>query len=238
MPQTLSILATACALVLAGQNDADSLYQARQDLTAARRAAAIWAQTADVEYASAWKLSRVDYWIGTHSAALARDSLREGISASETAVRLDSARPEGHFWLAANLSAVAQSSGPFEALKYIGRVRHELETAIAIDWSWEEGSAEAALGQWYLDVPRLLGGSRSRAQHLLDHVLSRFPENKTALVTKARERLASGHPEEARDLLHRVIERPGNPLWAPEDRELERQAAEQLNALSGTGRAR
>lgn len=231
------LLAALCALVGAGQDDPEALYRQREDLSAARRAATIWAAKADFEYDAAWKLSRISYWLGTHAPDPAA-ALERGVRAAEAATRLASDRPEGHFWLAANLGALAEASGPIEGVKSRGRIKRELERAVAIDPVWEEGSAEAALGQWYLEVPRVLGGSRSKAKDHLDHVLRLFPQNKTALTLLAQERVEAGHPDEARALLQRVLDAPGNPAWAPEDRELRRQAIDRLRALPDAGRRR
>src|SRR3954470_7617722 len=91
---------------------ADELYRRREDLASAARAAALWAETAATDYDSAWKLARAHYWIGTHAPeSERRAALERGVSAGEMAVGLQPARPEGHFWLAANMGVLAQSFG-------------------------------------------------------------------------------------------------------------------------------
>jgi hypothetical protein len=116
-------------------------------------------------------------------------------------------------------------------LKYRSRVKSELERAMAIAPSWAEASAETALGQWYVKVPRLFGGSRAKAEERFRHVLDRFPQSKNALSFLADLLMAQGRMAEGRALLQRVIDTPIEPAWAPEDRDLKHKAAERLRAL-------
>src|SRR5260221_6900332 len=159
---------------------ADQLYRHRDDLSSARRAADLWAAAAATGFESAWKLSRVSYWLGTQSpASERRAALERGVRAGEAAVRLGPDRPEGHFWLAANMGELAES-GAMQGLKYRGRIRDELERARAIAPGWQGGSAEAALGQWYFEVPGMLGGSHKKAEEPLRRALTYDPENREA----------------------------------------------------------
>src|SRR5207244_2201475 len=104
---------------------------------------------------------------------------------------------EGHFWLAANMGALAESFGLMQALKYRGRIKDELERVNAIDPAWQGGLAEAALGQWYLDVPRLFGGSVAKAEQHLRHALALDPDDELALATLAELLVESGRGSEA-----------------------------------------
>ena len=52
--------------------------------------------------------------------------LERGIAAGRTAVALEPNRPEGHFWIAANMGALAESFGLRQGLKYRGEIRDEL----------------------------------------------------------------------------------------------------------------
>jgi hypothetical protein len=216
----------------AGKDDPEELYRAREDHASAIRAAALWAALAASDFEAAWKLSRVSYWIGTHAPeAERRAALERGVSAGESAVRLRPDRPEGHFWLAADMGALAESFGIVLGLKYRSRIREELERVKAIDPSWQEDSADSALGQWYFEVPRLLGGSRGKAEDHLRRVLERFPQSMTALSFLADVLAAEGRTREARTLLERVIAIPLDPDWGPEGRDFQRKAAGRLKTL-------
>src|SRR5690242_2791382 len=95
--------------------DADALYAARANLASARQAADLWA--ADLardprDFAAAWKLARADYWIGGHvPASESRAVYEHGIDAGKKAIAIQPDRPEGHFWVAANMGAMAESFG-------------------------------------------------------------------------------------------------------------------------------
>jgi tetratricopeptide (TPR) repeat protein len=235
---TLGLLLTVASAVGRGDtDDPDELSRQREDFASAQRAAALWAAKATTDFDAAWKLARASYWIGTQGPeAERRAALERGVGAGETAARLGPSRPEGHFWLAADMGALAQSFGLGQGLKYRSRVKSELERAIAIDPLWAEASAESALGQWYFTVPRLFGGSRAKAEDHFRRVLARFPNSKNALSFLADVLIADGRTREARTLLQRLIAVPIEPDWAPEDRDLQRKAAERLQTLGASGR--
>jgi hypothetical protein len=215
-----------------GATDADTLYRHREDLTSAKRAADLWAAGATREFEFAWKLARVSYWIGTRGAELeGRRALEGGIEAGESAVRLGPGRPEGHFWLAANMGALAESFGVMQGLKYRGKIKTELERVLAIDPAWQGGSAEAALGQWYFEVPRLLGGSRTKAEEHLRRALAYDTESRLALSSLAEVLIAEGRRDEAGSLLRRLLDAALDPEWIPEDLEYKRKAASRLTTL-------
>src|SRR5512135_1258184 len=105
-----------------GAQVADALYADRANVASARKAAELWA--ADLannprNFAAAWKLARADYWIGGHVASAdARSVYENGIAAGRTAAAVEPNRPEGHFWIAANMGAMAESFGLRQGLKY------------------------------------------------------------------------------------------------------------------------
>jgi tetratricopeptide (TPR) repeat protein len=214
--------------------DPDELYRQREHLASAARAADVWAERSSTDVVAAWKLARACYWLGTHlSEETRRGALERGVNAGETAIRLANDRPEGHFWLAANMGRLAESYGLVQALKYRGRIRDELERVLAIDSAWEGGSADAALGQWYATVPRLFGGSRLKAEQHLRRALEHDANNTSALSFLGEMLAAEGKTDEARALLRRVIDAPFDAEWAPEDRELKERSAALLKKLGG-----
>jgi hypothetical protein len=211
---------------------AEDLYRHRDDIPSAKRAAAIWAAQASSAYEPAWKLARISYWIGTNAPANERRAaLDQGEKAGETAVRLAPGKPEGHFWLAANMGELAENFGVMQELKYRGRIRDELQRVIAIQPDWQDASAECGLGQWYYEVPGWLGGSRKKGKDLLEHALAAHPQSKTALSFMADIMIAEGKKTEARGLLQRVLESPLDPDWTPEDLDLQKKAAALLKTL-------
>ena len=101
--------------------DPDRLYGDREHLQSAMDAAAIWEsrlKSNPKDFESAWKLSRACYWLGGHAAEDARRTQYErGIEAGRQASVLQSNQPEGYFWMAANMGAMAESFGLRQGIK-------------------------------------------------------------------------------------------------------------------------
>lgn len=227
------LVITACAARARAQDDPDALYRQREDLASAERAATILAASDASDYDAAWKLARVSRWIGTHAPGdEQRAALEGGIAAGEAAIRLAPDRPEGHFWLAADMGELAERSGIITGIKLVGRVNRELQRAIALAPLWQQGSAETALGQWYSRVPRLFGGSRSKGQAYLTHVLDAFPDNVMAVAFLAQLLQDDHRPAEARAMWERVLATPIDPDWAPEAHDFHRKATARLASLA------
>src|SRR3954471_5404441 len=231
----------ALLILLAGSplfaQDPDELYRQREDLSSAKRAAELWSANAATDFEAAWKLARAAYWIGGHAPeSERRAALERGVVAGETAARLSPERPEGHYWLAANMGALAESFGMSQGMKYRSRIKAELERTAEIDAAWEQASAMTALGRWYYLVPRLFGGSRSKADEHFRRALDQFPNSVTALLFLSESLTAQKKTDEARTLLQRIADAPIEEKWAPEVREYKRKAADRLQALTPAGR--
>src|SRR6266851_3503164 len=153
---------------VAAAQSPDTLYADRANIASARRAADMWGAmlTGDLRnFEAAWKLARADYWLGGHAPERERRAfLERGIEAGRKAVAVQPNRPEGHFWIAANMGALAESFGLRQGLKYRGDIKNELETVLRLDPAFQQGSADRALGRWYFKVPGLFGGSSKEAE--------------------------------------------------------------------------
>jgi tetratricopeptide (TPR) repeat protein len=237
----LAVLLAAAVAPLRGSqlsdpgDNPDRLYAARADIASARRAADLWAaalQRNPRDLDAAWKVARAAYWLGGHAPAAERKKfLEQGIAAGRAAVAIEPGRPDGHFWLAANLGAFAESQGLRAGLKLRKPIKDELETVLRIDPSFLQGSADRALGRWYFKVPALFGGSRTRAEAHLRASLKYNPAS-TASHFFLAELLLDQHREaEARAELQQVLDAPVDPDWVPEDRDFKQQAAELLGRL-------
>lgn len=217
-----------------GAVDPETLYRQRDEAGRAAEAADIWAARAagGTDFEASWKLARACYWIGTQGPeAGRRAALERGLAAGDQAARLDPARPEGHFWQAATMGALAESFGAMQGLKYRGRIKSALERVLAIDPAWQQGSADRALGWWYHRVPRLFGGSKARAESHLRQALTYNDRSTATLYFLGELLLARDKPVDARDMLQRVIDAPLDPEWTPEDRDFKKKAAARLATL-------
>ena len=215
--------------------DPDALYARRDDLASARQAAAIWEarlKQNPKDFESAWKLARALYWLGGHASEAERKALLErGIAAGRTAVSLEPNRPEGHFWIAANMGALAESFGMRQGLKYRGDIRDEMLMVLKLDPAFQKGSADRALGRWYYKVPGLFGGSRKKSEEHLRKSLTYDANSTVSHYFLAETLIADGRKDEARAELQKVIDVPFDPDWAPEDREFKQKAQRLLATL-------
>jgi tetratricopeptide (TPR) repeat protein len=242
MAPLLSVPAGAVTLTPApavqdpGGADPDALYARREELDSARKAEAIWEarlRANPKDFESAWKLARVRYWLGGHAPEAERKTLLEmGIEAGRAAIAARADRPEGHFWMAANMGSLAESFGLRQGLKYRRPIKEALETALGIDPAFQQGSPDRALGRWYLKVPGLFGGSDRKAEEHLRRSLTYNPNSTASRFFLAEALLEMDRDDEARAELQKVLDLPIDPDWAPEDRDFKRKAAALLASLS------
>jgi hypothetical protein len=235
-PLVLSaLLGVASSFSQTDGKDPDLLYAGREQLANARQAADIWearltANSRDFE--SAWKLARACYWLGGHVPADdQRQQYERGITAATRATELEPKRPEGHFWMAADMGAMAESFGLRAGIRYRGPIKKALETVLQLDASYQKGSADRALGRWYFRVPRLFGGSRDKAVEHLKRSLTYAPQNTATHFFLAETYLDMERSDEARREAQLVLDAPFDPEWTPEDREFKQKAKALLEKI-------
>src|SRR3954471_336031 len=185
--------------------EADRLYADRANLSSARQAVDIWsaAIAADPrDFDAAWKLARAEYWLGGHGPDVERrKELERGIEAGRKAAATQPTRPEGHFWIAANMGALAESFGLRQGIKYRKPIKEALETVLRLDPGFQQGSADRALGRWYFKVPGLFGGSNKEAEAHLRRALTYNRSNTVTHYFLAEVLLDEGRKDEARSVL-------------------------------------
>jgi len=208
--------------------DPDALYAERETPGRAREAARLWQAALNDDardFAAAWKLARASYWLGTQGPQdTRRADLDVGIAAARTAIAARPQAPEGHFWLAANMGALAESFGLRQGLRYRGDIKQALERVLALDPTFQQGSADRALGRWYHKVPWLFGGSHDKAEQHLKRALTYNPDSTATLFFLAELYLDDDRDDDARRMLQRVLAAPLDPAWAPEDRRFKARA--------------
>ena len=214
---------------------ADALYADRQNVESARRAETLWAQRLQQnarDFEAAWKLARARYWLGGHTPQRERKALLEsGIAAGRAAVAAEPNRPEGHFWIAANMGALAESFGLRQGLKYRGEIKSELEAVLRLDAAYQHGSADRALGRWYFKVPGLFCGSKKKSEEHLRKSLTYSVNSTASRFFLAETLLDMDRKPEAIAELQRVLDAAVDPDWAPEDREFKDKAQRLLATL-------
>jgi tetratricopeptide (TPR) repeat protein len=227
----------AVLLATAQAPDPDALYRQRDNPASATQAAEIWASRLAAnpnEFESAWKLARARYWLGTNGLPppQRKAALESGIESARKAIALQANRPEGHFWVAANMGALAESYGLRQGVKYRGAIRDELETTLKIDPAFLQGSADRAIGRWYYKVPGLFGGNKKKSEEHLRKALAYNPNSVITRLFLAETLIESDRPAEARKELEAALAAPEDPEWAPEDRRFKEQARSLLQRLA------
>jgi hypothetical protein len=207
----------------------------REDLPDALAAAAFWAQRLakdEADFEAAWKLARACYWLGGHvPEAERRARFEQGIEAARRAAAAQPNRPDGHFWMAANMGGMAEGFGLRAGLRYRGPIKASLEKALTIDAAYQDGSADRALGRWYARVPRLFGGSNAKAVEHLQRSLKYSPTSIPSHLFLAEVYLDMNRRDDARRELEAVVAAPFHPDWIPEEREFKKQAEAHLRRL-------
>jgi tetratricopeptide (TPR) repeat protein len=233
-----SCLISSCIVLFyisaAAAQSADALYADRANLASARKAADLWAAAAKgpADFDAAWKLSRADYWLGGHAPQDERRGfLEQGIAAGQAAITLQPTRPEGYFWMAASMGALAESFGLRAGIKYRKPIKDALETTLRLDPGFQQGSADRALGRWYSEVPRLFGGDRKQAEAHLRAALTYNPGSTVTHFFLAQLFEEDGRTADARREYQTVIDSPLDPEWAPEDRDFKAKAADAIKKL-------
>jgi uncharacterized membrane protein len=232
---TLLLRAMPMTVVAAQSPDPDALYRLRDNVASAQQAEAIWADRLakdPKDFESAWKLARARYWLGGHAGEKNRKTyLESGIAAGRAAIGIAPNKPEGHFWVAANMGALAESFGMRQGLKYRGDIKDELETVLRLDPAYQQGSADRALGRWYFKVPGLFGGSDKKSEEHLRKSLTYNPNSSASLYFLAETLIDLGKKPEARATLEKLLAAPVDPDWAPEDRDFKNQGRRLLEKL-------
>ncbi len=217
-------------------DDPDALYKDRENLASAQKAVAIWAARLSANaknFESAYKLAQARYWLGTNGLPEPerKAALEAGIAAARTAIAINPGRPEGHFWLAANMGALAESFGMRQGIRYRGQIKDALLTTLKLDPAFLDGSADRALGRWYFKVPGLFGGSNKQSEMHLRKSLTYNPNSIISHIFLAETLADMGRKDEARKEAQAAIDAPLDPIWTPEDRRFKETAKRLLREL-------
>ena len=220
--------------------EADQLYSQREDLSKVRLSVAELRQARIADYGNyeaAWKLARASYYLGAHTTdERERDeAFREGSDVGKIAVQLDSGKPEGHFWLGANYGGAAEHS-TLAGLSTVEDIRREMEAVLKIDEQFQGGSAHLALGQLYLQAPRLLGGDYQKAIEHLEKGLKSGSNNAMIRLRLAEAYSDTNRDAEARKQIEVILKMTPDPNYIPEYKEAVDMAKKLLEKIDRTGR--
>lgn len=229
--------AVAQGTAAAAVADPDSLYLERARAPSALAAEQIWATrvTADGgDFEAAWKLARARYWLGTNGPGtgdVKKRWLESGIAAGRLAMTARPNAVEGHFWMAANMGALADAHGLRQGIKYRTPIKTALEAALKAQPSYLDGSPDRALGRWYYKVPGLFGGDLKKSEGHLRKALTYKADSVLSLLFLAETLLELDRRTEARATLQALLDAPADPDWLPEDTRFKAQARQRLSTM-------
>lgn len=183
-------------------------------------------------YEAAWRLARMDYFLGEHTTESGeRDkAFKEGEAAGKDAARLAPDKPEGHFWLGANLGGQAEHSA-LTGLSITPDIRREMEAVIKLDEGFMQGSAYMALARIDIETPTVMGGDPKKAVELLEKGL-KFGENNALLrYYLAEAYLKLKRKDDARKQLDAILNMQPDPDYLPEHADAVAKARELMKTL-------
>lgn len=216
--------------------DAEPLYEAREDLAKARVAVATLRQANTTDggsYEAAWKLARASFYVGDHTeeSGEADEMFAVGIGAGRAAVKLQPDKPEGHFWLGANLGGKA-SRATISNPGVVNEIRSEMEAVIKIDEKYQSGSAYIGLGRMYLQAPKMLGGDTEKAIDTLKKGLAISPTNSMMKYYLAEAYASAGRDAEAKKLVDEVLKHEPDPKYVAEHKDAVKKATKLQQKLA------
>lgn len=215
----LPLLAAASGGELVKQGD--ELFAQRVDMAKARQAAQAYTQAmeADPQNAqAAWKLARVQYWLGKHAegddAKIA--DFEKGIAAAKKAIAIDPKSKGGHYWLGVSYGLYGSAKGITKSLALIDPIKEEMAQVIELDPKYDSGGAYRVLGRLYFKVPGLFGGDNDKAIENLQEAIKYGPNRWLNHLYLAEVYVDEDETGKAKTLLKAVLAGPPETGMEPE----------------------
>jgi tetratricopeptide (TPR) repeat protein len=211
----------------------DDLYAQRGDLAKAKEALAKYQAAlaaGDDAYGVNWRLSRVEYWIGDHTAdkTVKKQIFQQGIEHAKKAIELGPNKVEGHFWLGVCYGVYGEAKGVLKSLALVKPIKEAMRRVLEIDPAYDKGGADRVLGRVYHEVPGIAGGSEKKSlEHLLKAV-EYGPRVGLNLLYLADTYISLGQIEKARETLEYILTMEPEPELIPETTEEREQARQRL----------
>ncbi len=206
----------------------ESLERDKQSLAVVERALA----GDGGNYQWLWRAARVSYYVGDESGKSEKLALfQKGIDLAQRAAAAQPNAVEGHFWLAANYGGYSEQKGAMKALQTVKKIRAEMETVLRLNDRYNDGGAYLALGEMDRQLPRIVGGSLSRAIMRLEQGIKVAPQSLEMKLALAEAYQEDGRKEDARRQLQDLISRPINPSRARAERDVQQKARQYLGKL-------
>ena len=154
-----------------------------------------------------WRLGRVYFKIGETFTSESEKTYFFSLCMAQTkkTIEINSQSANGYFFNGLCSGTLGQTQGIWSSLGIIGPFKKDMETAINLDPSIEEGGPHRALGNLYLKLPYVLGGDLERSIGHFQKAIqlgSEFGENYLGL---AEAYIENGDFILAKDVLHTLL---------------------------------
>lgn len=211
---------------------ADTLFKERENPARLQRAVDVLATVRDPDRRSfevEWKFSKYSYFLGkqTGEDSEAENILKTGRDAGRVASLLETDKPDGYFWYAANLGEMSRRSPITVGIKSVDDIREAMNKVIELDPGYQNASAYDALAQVEM-ATRLTGGSAEKAVDYLEKGLAIEKENAMLRLHLAQAYLAVKKDAKAKDQIDYILRMDPPPAYLPEYRESVEQAKKLL----------
>jgi len=211
----------------------DDLYAQRGELAKAKEAQTKYEEAlaaGEDAYGANWRLARVKYWIGDHTADknFKKQVFQEGIEHAKKANELGPDKVEGHFWLGVSYGVYGEVKGVLKSLSLVKPIKEEMRRVLEIDPAYDRGGADRVLGRVFHEVPGFAGGSEKKSlEHLLKAV-EYGPRVGLNLLYLADTYISLDQIDKARQTLEYILTMEPEPDLIPETEEERVQARQRL----------
>jgi tetratricopeptide (TPR) repeat protein len=116
-------------------------------------------------------------------------------------------RVEGHYWLAMNLCGQAEAGGYMMGRRLLPKIMGQMEQALALDDSYDQGGPHRVLGRIYYEAPGwpMSVGDISKSLDHLQEAVRLGPENSTNHLFLAQTLYRLKFYSQAEKQLHQVL---------------------------------
>ena len=222
------------AAIAAAVSQSEVLFKQREDVQKLRDAVTLLGKarvanprTFDLE----WRFSKFNYFLGKQikDEKEAEKTFAAGRDAGKIASNLQSDKPDGYFWYAANLGEIARID-PLTGLTTIKEIQQSMNKVLEIQRDYQLSSAYDGLAQVELETTGLLGGSAQKAADLLEKALQTEKNNAYLHLHLANAYLQLKREADARKQLEAIVQMKPTPDYEIEYRECLDAAKKLLNS--------
>lgn len=198
--------------------NADTLFLDLKDMETAEKIKSMYGQVAEVaedKYEALWKLSRIQYYIGSHTddKKAQQDIFAEGVEWAEKAILAGPEKPDGYYWSAINNGSYGESKGVLKSLGLVKPIKEAMNKVVEIESAYQEGGAHRILGRLFFKVPGFAGGDKDLSLDYLLKAKDISPKDPHTCLYLAETYLSLKKTEEARAELDIVLQLEDDGLW-------------------------